>query len=317
MKKAVSILNIFILALGWYSCNSNTNSNSVINLTNNTNSINYPELLPNSALSFKSDFNGIIFVTDDSGYRYLKFGRSDDDNIQSKISISDKTELCFYYTKTSMLGLALFESPEIEIYNILMIGLGGGSMPRFLMKCLPKIKIDSVEIDPAVVAVAKHYLFVDENENHKIIIQDGRKFVESTKKKYDIIFLDAFNAEDSIPHQLMSIEFLNSSKNCLSKNGLMITNFINYNQKIYESIFKSYKASFKHVMRFNLLRFNRRNIIIMAFDDDAKNLSSQEIKKKIEKSPNIFDAKYDFRQYADVLNSDELSFINADIIRDN
>ncbi len=316
MKKAIYILNIFILAFICFSCNSKTGSDSETNSSGNKNSISYPKLLPNSTLSFKSDFNGTVFVRDDSRYRYLIFGSPDGD-IQSMVSLSDKSELFFPCAKTSMIGLALFESPEIEIKNILVIGLGGGSMSRFLMKCLPKTKIDSVDIDSAVVEVAKHYLFADENKYHKIFTQDGREFVEQSKKKYDIIFLDAFNAEDSIPHQLTSIGFLKASKNCLSKNGIMITNFINYNQKIYESIFKTYKTSFKHVIRFNLIKFNRGNVILMAFDDDAKNLSSQEIKKKIEKHSNFFDESHEYKEYADTLNSDELSYINANIIRDN
>ena len=296
MKKTLLIINIFIIAITFYLCSSNTNSNSKIDPLKSTNSINYPELLPNSTVSFKSEFNGNVFVIDDSKYRYLKFGTPDNDGIQSQVSLTDKTKLLFHYTKTSMIGLALFESPENEINDVLMIGLGGGSMPRFLKKTFPKVRIDSVDIDPIVVGVAKHYFFVDENEDHKIFVQDGRKFVENSKKKYDVVFLDAFNAEDSIPHQLTSIEFLEALKKCMSKNGLLITNFINHSQKVYESIFKTFKASFKYVIRFHLLRFKSGNIIIMAFDDDSKNLTSTEIKKKIEKLNKIFDSNYDFEK---------------------
>ena len=54
-----------------------------------------------------------------------------------------------------MLG-ALFVNPAPQ--SVLIIGLGGGTIPRALRELLPETRIDVVEIDPAVVRVAQPLL---------------------------------------------------------------------------------------------------------------------------------------------------------------
>ena len=39
--------------------------------------------------------------------------------------------------------------------SVLIVGLGGGTIPRALRELLPETQIDVVEIDPAVVRVAQ------------------------------------------------------------------------------------------------------------------------------------------------------------------
>lgn len=59
-----------------------------------------------------------------------------------------------------MMG-ALYLKPAPS--KVLVIGLGGGTLPSALFRALPETDFDIVEIDPAVVRVAKKILRVSAN----------------------------------------------------------------------------------------------------------------------------------------------------------
>jgi spermidine synthase len=71
-------------------------------------------------------------------------------------------------------ALAAVEKPK----RILIVGLGGGSIPNFLHKYYPNTHIDVVDIDPLVVKVAKEYLGFREDKTLRVHVADGRAFIE-------------------------------------------------------------------------------------------------------------------------------------------
>src|SRR4030067_1510957 len=225
----------------------------------------YPAIQPNSALSFSSKFNGTVTVIDDGEYRSLQFGSGSGGAIQSKIDLKNKSRLLFNYTLCSTLGFILFREPKKEVEKVLKIGVGGGSLPRFIKRYYPQIHIDNVDIDPLIVDIARKYFFVREGDGFKIYVEDGRKFIETVKTAYDMVILDAFGSDNEIPHQLTSIEFLHQVKSRLSPKGIVITNLINHDQRIYESLVATYRSSFKYVFRFNLEKFHEANVVLMSF----------------------------------------------------
>ena len=83
--------------------------------------------------------------------------------------------------------------------RVLIIGLGGGSFSDFLAEVYPQWSIDVVEINPAVIRLAKKYFPIDKRVN--IIEADGRAFLAKTKNKYDVILMDAFG-EHYIPPEI-------------------------------------------------------------------------------------------------------------------
>ena len=82
----------------------------------------------------------------------MKFGRQAAGR-QTCMSLADRDRLVFDYTRMMMAALYLNPSPQ----RVLIIGLGGGTLPGALQKILPAARIDAVEIDPAVVRVAGKY----------------------------------------------------------------------------------------------------------------------------------------------------------------
>ncbi|MFB3059729.1 MAG: spermidine synthase [Gammaproteobacteria bacterium] len=125
----------------------------------------------------------------------------------------------FEYTELMMMGLSYVDNPE----NALIIGLGGGTLTKYLNKYYPDLKIDNIEMDPVVVNVAREYFDFAESRTNQVYVMDGRRFLQKTDKKYDLIFLDAYYGS-YIPFHLLTREFLNLVKSRLSEKGVAVSN---------------------------------------------------------------------------------------------
>ena len=89
--------------------------------------------------------------------------------------------------------------------RILVIGLGGGTIPKTLRLLYPQARIDVAELDPAVVAVARRFFGFQSGGTMRVIEQDGRVFVKrqvAARAKYDMVMLDAFDG-DYIPEHML------------------------------------------------------------------------------------------------------------------
>jgi spermidine synthase len=276
----------------------------------------YPDIASNRTLAFYSKFNGKVIVIDDGEYRSLIFGSENNRATQSKVSLKDPAKLLFNYTECSMLGFSLFRDPGKEVKDVLMIGLGGGSLPRFIKKSYPHANIDNVDIDPLIVDIAKKYFFVREGNGFNIFIEDGRKFVENARKKYDVIILDAFGADSDVPRQLTSFEFLGRLKAHLSPQGIVITNFINHEQNKYESFVATYKSAFKFVMRFNLEKLNYTNVVMISYDDNLKNYDQEKFSSRVDEFSKSLNSEYDLQRFVMLRNNDVINEKNVEIIHD-
>jgi spermidine synthase len=159
-----------------------------------------------------------------------------------------------------MLG-SLYVKPNPQ--SILIIGLGGGTIPRTLEKLLPEAKIDIVEIDPAVTRVAKTYFGFIPDDRMRVIESDGRVFVKRALReptRYDLIMLDAFDHE-YIPEHLLTREFLNEVKSLLAPGGWLAANTFS-SSRLYDHESTTYASVFPEF--FNLKRENR---VILAPQD--------------------------------------------------
>ncbi len=188
-----------------------------------------------------------IVITENKGKRCMRFEtRRRSISNQACLMIKEPEILVFEYTQSLMAGLSFNSTPR----NILIIGLGGGSLPTALHKLLPDSEITSVEIDPSVVKLAKKYFNYQENDKLKTEIKDGRVFVKRAIKKnknFDWIILDAFNG-DYIPEHLLTVEFLTEIKTLLSDGGLLSANTFNssrlydYESVTYQKVFKAIRV---------------------------------------------------------------------------
>jgi spermidine synthase len=115
-------------------------------------------------------------------------------------------------------GLARVYTPKID--NVLCIGLGIGIVPMQFAR--EGAEVDVVEINPAVVTVARDF-FDLEVDRLNISIADGRHFVNRSVKQYDTIILDAFLG-DSSPSHLMTREAFGGMRKILQPEGTLVIN---------------------------------------------------------------------------------------------
>ena len=166
---------------------------------------------------------------------------------QSKIDLNHPKQVILNFMRYSFIALAAQKKkPE----NILFIGLGAGTMPMFLRRQYPKVNIDIVEIDKGVKPVAEKYFGFSEDEKMQVITMDGRAYVNDFHKKYDLIFVDAYNSK-AIPFQLTTLEFFQGIKQNLTKEGIVICNIANFGNDNYTySQFKTVNEVFKYITVF-------------------------------------------------------------------
>jgi spermidine synthase len=105
--------------------------------------------------------------------------------------------------------------------SALIIGLGAGIIPSELRR--DQFEVDCVEINPGVARVAEEY-FGFNPHGLNLFIQDARYFVETCRKKYDLIFLDAFSG-DSVPEHLLTLEMFQGLEGLLNPGGALCINF--------------------------------------------------------------------------------------------
>jgi spermidine synthase len=162
---------------------------------------------------------GRVRVSDhpSTGLRCLAFppGRA----LQSCMQLDDPSRLVFPYTRAMAATLAV---PQ-HLQRLLQVGLGGGSLVRWVQRYLPGLRQDVVEIDPVVVDVARELFFVDASRRLRITVMDGRAFLAGAAASYDLIWLDAYGP-DSVPAHLTTVEFFRLVRARLAPGGAVAAN---------------------------------------------------------------------------------------------
>lgn len=162
-----------------------------------------------------------ILVYEHEGLRCMKFGVHDAGR-QTCSSLADPRELVFEYTRMVMGALYLLPEPR----RVLVIGLGGGSVPMALRAILPQAQIDSVELDPAVVRVAERFFGYRPDARSRAIAGDGRVFVKRAGRqgrRYDLVILDAFD-HLYVPEHMITREYLLEVRALLDEGGVIAAN---------------------------------------------------------------------------------------------
>ncbi|MBQ3642904.1 hypothetical protein II906_13415, partial [bacterium] len=148
-----------------------------------------------------------------------------------------------------------FINPKIK--NILLIGLGSGKIVNDYEKLFCNLKsIDTVDLEENIVEIAQKYFDFSVSDKFNFILQDGITYLRNCRKKYDLIVVDVANNE-GIDMRFLSEEYFKSVKNCLTKNGIFVSNmcaspdFSSKKNRFFNEFFPIYKQSFKynHVFR--------------------------------------------------------------------
>lgn len=182
-----------------------------------------------------------ILVDERGSLICLQFSVRMDQRNQSCMDRNAPRKMVFPYAHMMMLSLLFNPEPE----TILVVGLGGGTLPVALRELYPDAVIDVVEIDPAVKTVAETYFGFAEDERMRVILQDARVFTKRAAgrdRRYDLIMLDAFNG-DYIPEHLMTKEYLEETAGLLTPGGVLAANTFAIS-RLYDHESTTYQAVF-------------------------------------------------------------------------
>ncbi|MDQ3893877.1 MAG: fused MFS/spermidine synthase, partial [Actinomycetota bacterium] len=184
-----------------------------------------------------------LAVVDDQRTRYLRF----DSSFQSGMDLDRPFATEFEYTDYFDLGLAY--NPRAR--DVLFIGLGGGSAPKRLWRDFPQLRIQVVELDPVVADVSYRYFRLPRSPRLRVAVEDGRQFLASDERRWDVIAIDAYFA-DAIPFHLTTHEFLELARSRLKPGGVVLSNVIGAlrgsSSQLFRSFYRTYRSVFPTVL---------------------------------------------------------------------
>jgi spermidine synthase len=171
-------------------------------------------------------------ISEAAGVRYLHFGS---ESVQGAMRIARPWALELEYTR-EMMACLLFRAEPNWPRTALVIGLGAGSLTKFLHRYRPDARLCTVEIEPVVVVLARQYFKLPaDDQRFKVSIGDGAEFIARSKKSYDLLLVDGFDA-DARSGDLDTMPFYLNAKRCLRNGGLFVTNFLSRRKSFNKSV---------------------------------------------------------------------------------
>lgn len=177
-----------------------------------------------------------VEVSERDGIRSLHLGS---ETVQSAMKLDDPYELVLSYTRAMMAFLLFHPRPE----HVVMIGLGGGSMTKFVYKHFPDARTTVIECEPKVIAVARQYFHLPPDDGRLVVeAGEGGAWVAAHPNCCDVLMVDGYDSTEQVP-ALCSEDFYASAHAALSDEGVLVVNlwssdtrFDAYLQRI-ESVF--------------------------------------------------------------------------------
>jgi len=214
-----------------------------------------------------------ITVAEDDNQRNLYL---DGGILQSCMLHADPNGLCLEYSQAMMSALLFQPAPR----KVLLVGLGGGSLVKFLLEFCPDARLDVAEINPEVVQVARKFFLLPENELLRIMTAPGEAVVGdllAAGDSYDLILLDAFD-DNGPARALLEENFLRRCRMLLAKGGIFVMNLWNRPADNFPAILASLATQFEQRVHKLILADCTRNAIVFGFNEPVPVKNLMELK---------------------------------------
>lgn len=160
--------------------------------------------------------NGIE-VRERAGVRTLHL---DSDTVQSAMRIDRPDALELSYTR-AMMAFLLFRTPPPRM---ILIGLGGGSIAKFIHRLMPETRMTAVDIDAEVIEVARIFFGLPQDSGRlRTVVADGAQFVAAQRAEADALLVDAYDG-DSLAASFSSESFFRAARRSLAPGGVFAIN---------------------------------------------------------------------------------------------
>jgi spermidine synthase len=161
--------------------------------------------------------NESVYISEKFGVRTLHIGS---DTVQSAMRIARPYDLEVVYTRSMMAFLLFKPDPR----DVLMVGLGGGSLAKFVYYHLPRARVTAVEVNPQVVTIARQYFLLPPNDQRlNVMVGDGVEFVGRAGLAGDVLIVDGYDAESQV-EALTTLPFYRNCARVLGDDGMLVVN---------------------------------------------------------------------------------------------
>lgn len=155
-------------------------------------------------------------VYTEEGRRCLMFS---DGAIQSEMLLSDPDALTLPYTRAMMCFVLFHPAPR----DIVIVGLGGGSLVKFCFRYLPNTRITVLEIDQQVIALRDSFAIPPDSARLRIVHADAARYISTLKAQVDVLIIDGFDAHGQ-PPELASADYYAACRCAMRQAGVVVVN---------------------------------------------------------------------------------------------
>ena len=168
-------------------------------------------------LIWENEISGVIVqVWEKEDRRELRFGNH---IMQSVFSTVNRDYLVLPYTRFMLLGLLFCPEPKA----VLHVGLGGGSIARWLHREFPRLQQTIIEVNSGVIEAAQRFFELPQDKRLRVLQGDATEIIPTLTEKFDLIILDAYTDFDR-PEEVKGVEFIKNLSECINYSGWLVGN---------------------------------------------------------------------------------------------
>jgi len=212
-----------------------------------------------------------IAISEQNGVRLLHLGG---DMTQSAMKIDAPHELVLLYTQC-MMGFLLFNPRPAQVA---MIGLGGGSLAKFIYHNLPQTRAIAIENNQQVIDAAKNFFALPANDDRfQVVLADGAQFIEDETLSLDILMVDGFDDGQQIA-ALCSQSFYDRAYGALGSEGILVVNLLSRDKRL-NTYLQRISESFQGRI-LAMLSEPQGNLIVFAFKKSPGKVAWKSLRSK-------------------------------------
>jgi len=161
---------------------------------------------------------------------------------------------------------------------VLSVGLGAASLVRFIAKHRPRAAHLVIEVEPAVIAAARHHFKLPaEGPRLRITIGDGSDYLQAADRDFDLILVDGYDAKGR-PGMLDMLPFYCNAQAHLTARGVLAANVLTRNHGYRGSLERAQAAFEGRAMA--LPRCASGNVVLLAAAGEAIEIARGELLRR-------------------------------------
>lgn len=162
--------------------------------------------------------------------------------------------------------------------HIGIVGLGGGSLPKYCYAHIPDAQILVAENDPEVIALREHFLIPKDSARFEVQCIDGADFVINHPQSFDVLLINGFDHYGQ-PPQLCTEDFYQNCFNSLKEDGVLAINLLEFNFNNAHLIDRISRVFQNHIVIVDAL--DSTNIIVFGLKGAPRSLEQKDLQQRL------------------------------------